>query len=132
MSILSQLKRHEGWRERPYLDTEGIGTFGYGFTYLTKEEGEIILRNRIQAAIEDLTRAYPWAGGLDAGRFNVLVNMTYNMGIKRLGTFVNTLQAIKDGRFNLAADNMLNSKWAGQVHDRAIELAEQMRTGVEL
>ena len=36
---------------------------------------------------------------------------------------------VRAGDYELAAENMLKSKWAGQVHGRALELALQMRTG---
>lgn len=131
MSLVEQLKRHEGWRAKPYIDTVGVPTFGYGFTYLTEEEGEQILQNRIATCKADLVDAFPWTRKLDPVRFNVLVNMTYNLGINRLSQFVNTLKAVEEGRYDDAVKGMLASKWATQVHGRAIELAKQMQTGEE-
>ena len=39
------------------------------------------------------------------------------------------LTGIDDGYFELAAKEMLDSRWAKQVGNRALELSEQMRTG---
>jgi len=131
MSLIEQLKRHEGWEAKPYIDTVGIPTFGYGFTYITLAEGEMILRNRIETYKQELIATFPWTKKLDSVRFNVLLNMTYNLGIARLSGFVNTLKAVEEGRWEDASRGMLASKWATQVKGRAVELAAQMLTGVE-
>lgn len=60
--------------------------------------------------------------------------MAFNMGVdddprNGLDSFANTLKAIREHRWDAAADGMLTSKWAAQVHDRALVLAEMMRTG---
>jgi lysozyme len=39
------------------------------------------------------------------------------------------LAAVKSGQYAEAADEMLASKWAQQVRQRAIELARQMEVG---
>jgi lysozyme len=56
--------------------------------------------------------------------------MSFNMGLPTLSKFTRTLQAIKNGRYSDAADEMLDSKWARQVGKRAERLSKQMRTGV--
>ena len=66
---------------------------------------------------------------LDEARQSVLLNMCFNLGIKGLLDFNNTLAFIKAGDWERAANNMLASKWAKQVGMRAIELSELMRKG---
>lgn len=55
--------------------------------------------------------------------------MASNLGIRGLLGLANTLRFIKEGDYANAARNMLLSKWAKQVSQRAMRLAEMMRTG---
>ena len=66
---------------------------------------------------------------LDEVRQSVLLNMCFNLGIKGLLEFKNTLAFIDAGDWERAANGMLTSKWAKQVGRRAIELSELMRKG---
>jgi lysozyme len=95
-------------------------------------DGEIdhLLHNDIERAAADIEREMPWATRLDPVRFRVLVNMAFNMGMGRLNTFQHFLQALEAGRYELAAAEMLHSKWAAQVGPRAERLEKMMRTGV--
>jgi lysozyme len=62
-------------------------------------------------------------------RFAVLVNMAFNLGVGGLLHFQNMLSFVKAASWVSAADEMLRSKWANEVGDRAQRLATQMRTG---
>ena len=55
--------------------------------------------------------------------------MAFNLGFFGLMKFRMMRGAISSGDFELAAREMLDSKWARQEGGRAKELAEQMRTG---
>lgn len=146
---LAQIKRHEGEKFRAYLCTAGHWTIACGYNldanplHLSdfeiaefKKNGitQIIsdhLTNLMISQIEiDLSKKLKWFDTLDEPRQTVLVNMAYNMGINGLLAFKNTLLAVEHGDYELAAKNMLESKWATQVHGRATELAKQMETGV--
>lgn len=67
---------------------------------------------------------------MDQVRCLVLINMAFNMGSTGLLKFKNMLAAIETCNYPLAASEMSNSLWAKQVKGRAVELAEQMRSGV--
>lgn len=82
--------------------------------------------------MSDLDRTLPWWRGLDEVRKAILINMCFNLGLPRLMTFRKMLKALEDRNYELAAKEMLDSKWAKQVGNRAIELSEMMRTGKEL
>ena len=56
--------------------------------------------------------------------------MCFNMGLSRLMTFKKMLLALEKGLYQIAADEMLDSKWAKQVSRRAEFLAQIMRTGI--
>ena len=62
-------------------------------------------------------------------RRDVIVEMIFNMGLTRFKKFKKTIKAIENKDFASAADEMLNSKWAGQVGQRAITLSNKFRAG---
>lgn len=134
MDIQEQLKRDEGLRLKPYRDTVGKLTIGYGRNLddkgITAEEAGALLWNDIQAAQGELFGALPWAEKLDEPRQMALLNMSFNMGIHGLLTFKNTLNLAENGHYAAAAAAMLDSKWAEQVGARAQRIAKQMESGV--
>lgn len=133
MNLIDQLKRDEGIRFKPYRDSVGKLTIGVGRNLddvgINELEAEWLLSHDIDRATTTLTEHIPWAKDLDEVRRAVLVNMTFNMGIAGLLQFKNTLADIQAGKYDDAADKMLESKWAEQVGPRAHRLAIQMKTG---
>lgn len=132
--LIDQLIRHEGLRLKPYTDTVGKLTIGVGRNLtdvgLAEEEARYLLYNDVARTVRDLSAALPWFDTLDGIRREVLINMAFNMGVAALLTFHHTLDLVKTGHYQEAADAMLQSKWAQQVGPRAHELAQQMRNGV--
>jgi lysozyme len=131
--LITQLKRHEGLRLKPYQCTADKMTIGYGRNLddvgISQAEAETLLTNDIARAETQLLKALPWVKQLTQTRREVLINMAFNLGIVGLLKFKMTLSHIRAGRYASAADEMLKSRWALQVGKRANELAEQMRTG---
>ena len=76
-----------------------------------------------------LEQMMPWSQELDAVRYEGLMNFVFNVGIGTALKFVNAMAAIKENDFDTGAAELLNSRWAEQVGQRAIEVAEQIRTG---
>ena len=131
--LIAQLKVHEGVRSKVYLDTEGIETIGVGRNLrdrgLSDDEIELRLANDIRDFQEEVERAFSWWSDLDDVRQRVVVDMAFNMGLGSLSKFVNTLSHIENGRYEEAGVEMLDSKWARQVGDRANVLSNMMKTG---
>ena len=131
--LSEQLKVHEGLRLKPYKDTVGKWTIGIGRNLedkgITEQEALFMLNNDVDYFHDKIKKEINWFWALDDVRQNVLVNMAFNLGVSGLLTFKNTLSLISFNRYEEAAEEMLNSKWARQVGYRAEELAEQMRTG---
>lgn len=129
--LLKQVQRHEGCELKPYRDTEGVLTIGYGRNLedvgITKGEAETLLLNDLATAVQE-AKTFDWYAELSEPRKQVIVNMIFNLGRPRFSKFVNTIQFIKDGLFDQASEEMLNSVWAHQVGSRAIELSRQMAT----
>ncbi|WP_018694354.1 glycoside hydrolase family protein [Algicola sagamiensis] len=130
--LIEQLKRHEAFRPDVYLCTAGKPTIGYGRNLeanpITPEEAEVWLRKDLEVIQLELKRHFNYTRLNDA-RAAVLINMAYNLGVPRLKGFKKMFAALEDGFFEKAAKEMLDSRWATQVGNRALELSEQMRTG---
>jgi len=124
---------HEGLRLRPYRCTAGKLTIGVGRNLddngITQAEAFALLENDIIAVEADLDRTWPWWRQMTDPRQQVLADMCFNLGVNRLGGFVNTIAAMKRGDYEAAADGMLASLWASQVGRRAQRLAKMMREG---
>lgn len=133
MSLIEQLKRHEGFRGRPYRDTVGKLTIGYGWNIddvpLSQSAAEFILKEHVMEAFEECRIAFPWFHLLSEARREVIVNMVFNMGLPRVQGFKKMIAAIEAEDWEEASKQMLQSKWAVQVGDRARELAAQMKNG---
>jgi len=127
------LIKHEGLRLKPYRDSVGKLTIGIGRNLdnvgITEDEAELMLKNDIDRSIYDLNTHLSWWSTLSPVRQMVMVNMCFNLGIFGLLEFKQTLASIQSGDFEKASQRMLESKWADQVGNRAIELSQMMRRG---
>ena len=132
--IKSELKRDEGFRRKPYLDTRGKLTIGYGNNLddvgITEYEADFLLMNSISETMLDLDMGFPHWRCLSDERQRAMVNMAFNLGLPRFLTFVKMLDALKEGAFVRAADEALDSLWAKRdVGVRAVRIAEQILNG---
>ena len=128
--LTERVKKHEGFMERPYFDSIGVGTIGYGFTYLKKEECDKILDNRLKEAT-GLVEGYLSNEGisLDDFRIGILVEMTFQLGFKGVLCFKKMWRAIREMDYETAAKEMKDSRWFKQTPVRAGELALKMERG---
>lgn len=131
--LVYELSRDEDVRTKPYKDSVGKLTIGVGRNLddkgLSKAEINILLNNDINDSEADLDRTFPWWRQLSDNRQRVLLNMCFNLGIKRLAGFKNMLKDVQNGLFDRAAVEMLDSLWARQVGGRAVRLAKMMKNG---
>jgi lysozyme len=140
----AELRRDEGVRVRPYLDTSkppkwtvGVGhnlsasPLPAGWTYpLSAAQVTQLLSTDIADTLHQLDAHLPWWRKLDEVRQRVLVNMCFNLGIDKLLGFKNALAAMANGVYTTAAAEMQDSLWFGQVGQRAVRLCQAMKTGV--
>lgn len=131
--LIEQLKIHEGMKLKPYKCTAGKLTIGIGRNLedvgISEDEANMLLRHDIQEATEQLLHAFPWMGDFNDARISAMINFTFNVGIGTVKKFEKALTAMQEGNFELAADEMMDSRWARQVGNRAVEVTEQIRTG---
>jgi len=138
LKLADQLIHHEGLECFPYTDTVGKITIGVGRNLtdrgLTKEECRHLLANDIEISVGELKKNFHWFAKLDDTRQAALVDLHFNLGINRLKTFRKTLRLIEnctlgDDLWDKAAEELLDSKWAGQVGQRAQTLALMIKLG---
>lgn len=133
MSLIEQLKRHEGLRLKPYRCTAGKLSLGYGRNLedkgISEHEAELMLSSDIHEVQDELTKLLPVYSKLNPARKDALTNMGFNLGVTGLLKFKKMISALEAGDYNLAAEEMLDSRWASQVGQRSKDLAEQVRTG---
>ena len=133
--LRNQLIYDEGVRSSAYQDSEDLWTIGVGRLIdekkggkLSADEIEYLLDNDIDKIINQTTREFDWYYDLSEIRKEVILNMAFNLGIGGVKKFKNMIGALKRHDWEDAAREMLDSKWSGQVGQRAIRLSEAMRT----
>lgn len=134
--IRKQLRRDEGVEESAYQDSLGYWTIGVGRLIdkrkggkLSEKEIDFLLDNDIEEKESALEARISFYKRLDEARRGVLLNMAFNLGVDGLLAFKNTLRLVGEEKYEEASVEMLKSKWAQQVGNRAVRLSEQMKTG---
>jgi lysozyme len=133
--LIEQLKRHEGVRTHAYKCSADYITVGVGRNIdedgglgLSDDEIDYLLANDIKRCKQELV-ALSWFVDLDEVRQDALTNLCFNLGLTRLLGFRNAMAAMAEGDYEKAADEFLDSRWATQVGQRAIEVTNMIRSG---
>lgn len=129
-ALRKSLKQHEGVKNRPYRDSEGLLTVGVGHLLdatMPDKLIDLMLDFDIGLAIEELDRAFPIWRTLTTPRQNVLIELMFNLGAPRLAKFIKFWAAIGRNDYAQASQELLQSKWADQVKGRAVTLAKRLR-----
>lgn len=134
--LIETLKRHEGYKQFAYRCSADKLTIGVGRCIdengglgLSDDEIEFLLVNDIERCDQELRDAFSWYALLDKVRRDAMVNLCFNLGLTRLRGFVKALEAMSRLQYENAADEFMDSKWAAQVGNRAVEVTEMIRTG---
>jgi len=145
------IKGNEGYSSKTYLDSLGKRTTGYGFNLeepmirrfvhadvlagkrdLTKQEADDIYMNKVMPIVTTDARNFAGKEVFDAlspARKMVLLDLSYNLGGPNLGTFKKMQASIKKGDYTTAAQELLRSKYAKQVPERALRNAKILASG---
>ena len=141
-ALREQLKIDEGVKYEIYKDHLGYPTFGIGHLITEndpehgKPDGTKISEDRVNEIFEtDVAKfvseakiLFPDLDELPDVAQQVIVNMAFNMGRPRLSKFKNFIAGVNDRDWTRAAEEMMDSRWATQVGDRAIRLRNQILT----
>ena len=141
-ALREQLKIDEGVKYEIYKDHLGYPTFGIGHLITEndpehgKPDGTKISEDRVNEIFEtDVAKfvseakiLFPDLDDLPDVAQQVIVNMAFNMGRPRLSKFKNFIAGVNDRDWTRAAEEMMDSRCATQVGDRAIRLRNQILT----
>jgi len=141
--LMKELIADEGFEYEIYLDHLDHHTLGVGHLITEKDEeygqkaGTPISEQRIRECLdqdiatvcEELDINEPWWRGLSDNRQRVIANMCFNLGYPSFSGFKNFISAIQVSDWEKAAVEMMDSRWATQVGNRAVRLKERMLRG---
>ena len=137
--LLESVKKHEGYRNKVYLDTLGKRTVGVGhlcvedFWEDDKEYDEKFLMEILQ---KDLQQAIRGARSLmeqhscadiDEKAEEILIEMVFQLGKTGVSKFKNMWKALSELNYVGASYEMLDSRWAKQTPNRAKAMAKTMK-----
>lgn len=127
---ISLLKEHEGLRLKPYTDTVGKLTIGYGRNLddvgISRPEAESMLYSDSYEAMQDLQQ-FPWWDRIHIDAQAAFIDMRFNLGHRGFRGFKQMLHALDEGNMDGAAEEILDSKYAEQVGRRAQVIAGMVR-----
>ena len=136
--LLESVKRHEGYRNKVYLDTLNKRTVGVGHLCVEDfwEDGKEyeekflmdILQKDLQSAIdqsEDMCKDLKIS---DDAKF-ILIEMIFQLGGNGVSKFRKMWSALREDppNYHEASVQMLDSRWAKQTPNRAQEMSDHMK-----
>ncbi len=135
------LEYDEGVINSIYKDHLGYPTFGIGHlvTAHDKEHGwsvgtdvdedrvREVFEQDVQIVLSDCEKLYDDFYDLPEEAQLIIANMMFNMGLTRLSKFKGMKRGIDDCDWQVAADEMVDSRWYRQVTNRAERLVQRMR-----
>ena len=136
--LLESVKKHEGYRNKVYLDTLGKRTVGVGhlcvedFWEDDKEYEEkflmTILEHDLETAIKGAKDLMSENGCMDMDEIaeEIIIEMIFQLGKTGVSKFRNMWKALSSLDYSTAASEMLDSRWAKQTPNRAQAMSAQM------
>ena len=139
--LREQLKIDEGVKYEVYDDHLGYKTFGIGHlvkasdeeygaavgTPVSEERVNSIFDEDVKIFISESEKLFPNLESMPREAQQVIVNMCFNMGAPRLAKFKKFIAAMNDENWHEASIEMLDSRWADQVGDRANRLSNRIK-----
>jgi lysozyme len=131
----NQIYSDEGFRARPYFDTENVLTIGIGFAMrdlnLTEKAllGDLnevklddcmrLLKMKLSKLYDEICFDVPFFDSLKDSAKIGLLDLAYQIGVKGLLGFKNMLKALSFGEYQTAGLEVMNSLEAKQTPKRA-------------
>ena len=130
MSLIDEIKKHEGYRSTVYQCTEGYDTIGYGFAIkdlqLSEEICDIILAEKLAKLQLNISNKFEWFEDSPELVKDVVTNMCYQLGLSGFSKFKKTIYYLETEQYEEASLECLDSLWAKQTPNRAKDLSEQL------
>ena len=139
--LREEIALDEGVKLEIYLDHLGLPTCGIGHlireedeehgepvgTPITEERMTDLFEMDIQIVLADCEELYSDFYELPEEAQLIIANMMFNMGRPRLSQFKGMKREVDARDWEAAAAEMLDSRWARQVPNRANRLIERMK-----
>lgn len=157
-ALRAMITRHEGVRNQVYHDSKGILTIGVGFNLeqpgarreieslgldytavcrgrqsLSPKQIEQLMETSFKQAeqgAQNYLGKEAWTV-LDGDAKEILVDMCYNLGERKLGQFSDLRKALVHRNYSKAAEEMRDSRWYNQVGNRSKELVNRMEHALD-
>ncbi len=138
--LMESVQKHEGYRNKVYLDTLGKRTVGVGHLCVEdfwEDDKEYEEKFLMEILAEDLQNAIKGARELkeehsctyiDEIAQEIIVEMVFQLGKNGVSKFKNMWKALSEYNYTGASYEMLDSKWAKQTPNRAKSMAELMKS----
>lgn len=139
----SELALDEGYRAMPYKDTAGHTTIGIGHNLdaspllpglaapLSYADAIDQLRYDLTVAEHGLSHQLDWYAPMpEDARKGVLIDLGFNLGVPKLIEFSTFLSLMRDGNWQGASFDLLNTAYAKQLPIRCSRLAKQILTNI--
>ena len=139
--LREQLKIDEGCVYEIYNDHLGYSTFGIGHLVIESDPengqavGTSVSEDRvaeafdedIKSVLRDCNILYPDFDDLPEEAQQIIANMMFNLGRPRLSKFAGMKRGVDARDWDVAADEMVDSRWYRQVGERAERLVARMK-----
>ncbi len=130
---------YEGYRDKVYTDTTGNATIGFGHKLtpseinsgiyangITREQGEALYKQDQAKHNAQLYAREPWIAKLSENQQTALQDQSFNMGSAFLDKFPKYKAQLQAGQWDAARRNILGTKYAEQVGQRAVDNANRL------
>jgi|TARA_X000001388_G_scaffold76453_1_gene73857 lysozyme len=137
--LKKRIREHEGFIAKPYLDSLGKATIGYGHLITEEdnfEEGKEYSKDELLKLFDkDFAKAEMGADQL-VGHIqelhieakNIVTEMVFQLGTQGVRNFKNMISALEARDYQRASAEMLDSRWNAQTPNRCQSLAKIMST----
>ena len=136
--LLKSVKQHEGYKDHVYLDTRNKRTVGVGHLCVEDhwEDGVAypeemlmkVLKDDLKNAIRGAEELCSDCPVLEDQAKEIIVEMVFQLGKTGVSKFRNMWKALGQDppQYDVAATEMLDSRWAKQTPNRAKEMSDHM------
>lgn len=156
-SIVDRVIDHEGLEPKVYKDSKGIPTIGVGFNLNRTDSNDLLksvganpskiksgkealndkqirklLKYTLKEAKDDVNSLVKNFTSLPKSVQGVLIEMTFNLGLRGLSQFKKFLQYVEKKQWDKASKEMLNSYWSKQVGQRAVKLSNIIKSASKI
>ena len=136
MSLIDDIKKHEGFSSCVYKCTAGYDTIGYGkrvkYLDVTKEQALEWLKEDLYNLQVLLCQKYDWFILSPQEVQDIVMNMAYQLGPTAFSKFKKTIYLLAHKDYKAASTEMLDSLWAKQTPERALGLSNKLRKYINI